>query len=135
GRTTVPRLARRTLSRPRRKGHGNHPVDPRRQGQRPQFLHPDARPGSVGGASAYPVRTGMQAIRPAPGPGRAPTRFVRAAARRSIAPSLIAIAGDFMGAFRRTAVTMLLATISQSPMLRTLAAAALLAATSPLSAH
>ena len=75
----VPRLARRTLSRPRGQGHGDHPLAPRRPGQRPQFLQPDARPGSVGGPAPDPLRNRRQEIWPAARPSSrcAPTCSAR----------------------------------------------------------
>jgi hypothetical protein len=58
GRAAVPRLARRALSRPRRQGDGDHPLDARRQGQRPELLHPHAggraEPGPTSSAPASP---------------------------------------------------------------------------------
>ena len=57
GRAVVPRLARRALSRPRGQGDGDDPLDPRRQGQRPQFLQPDARARARGPTCSAPGST------------------------------------------------------------------------------
>src|SRR3954447_10776639 len=89
----------------------------------------------MGGIAQDPVRARLQALQSAPGQVCAPPRPVRAAAGRPTAPSLIAVAGDFMAGFRQTAVTMFHVAASPCTMLRPLLAAVLLAATSPLAAQ
>ena len=76
GRAAVPRLARRALSGPCRQGDGDHPLAPRRPRQRPEFLQPDARPGSLGRPAPDALRNCLQEIRPAPGQVPAPNRSV-----------------------------------------------------------